>query len=62
MYIMADQFKLPPWQYNEDGSVYQEDISDILSMKKIEWAAHKQEMERQQKLASSGDNRTMRVR
>lgn len=60
MFIMADQFKTMPWIYN-GGEIYQEDISDILAMKKLEWAAHKAEMERQQKIAG-GDNRTMRVR
>lgn len=46
MYIMANEFHIPPWEYNEDGERYKDDITSIIALKYIQNAAAKHESEK----------------
>lgn len=48
MYIMANEFHIPPWEYNEDGERYKDDITSIIAIKYIQNAAAKHEQEKAQ--------------
>jgi len=43
MFILADEFKIPPWQHNEDGEVYKDDLTTIIALKYFQHAASKRE-------------------
>jgi hypothetical protein len=46
MFVMADEFNIPPWEYNEDGERYKDDITSIIALKYIQQAAQKHEQEK----------------
>lgn len=46
MYILADEFNIKPWEANEDGEKYKDDLTTIIALKYLHHAAQKHENER----------------
>ena len=46
MYILADEFNIKPWEVNDDGEIYKDDLTSMIALKYLQHAAQKHENER----------------
>jgi hypothetical protein len=46
MFILIDEFKIKPWEYNDDGEVYKEDLANIIALKYMQSDAKRREQEK----------------
>jgi hypothetical protein len=51
MWLLAEEYKIKPWECNDDGEVYKEDISNLIAIKQLQHEAEKREIERSKALS-----------
>jgi hypothetical protein len=51
MFLLADEFHIKPWEYNADGEVYKEDLSDIIALKYMKNESEKRAREKAENAA-----------